>query len=121
MDGLDLGDDDGMGEWVDDLNLRDDIADEEKEEVDEMDGMTDMGDSLGGSVFPKDDRPTAAPWTTNSPHAPVHSAIGAASSARQLLNSQIDVANFTKLRNDGMIGNYLGAFASVPGVGGSVI
>lgn len=119
MNDLDLGDDDGLGEWGDDLDLGDDMADDDiMEETDEMEGVTSMGDSAGGFTMPAAGRPPAACWTINSSHASVHSAAGAATSALQLLNRQISVCDFTKLK-DGMVGNYLGAFVSVPGFPGS--
>jgi len=72
----------------------------------------------GGFAFPKAGRPPAASWTTNSSHASVHSAAGAATSACQLLNRQIAVTDFSPLKQ-GMMNSYLGAFVSVPGIGGS--
>jgi coatomer protein complex subunit alpha (xenin) len=114
MDDLDLDDDD-LGDWGDDLDLGDD---EPKEEVGEMDGLTNMGDDTSGFHLPEAGRPPAACWSTNSSHAAVHCAAGAISSAMQLLNRQIAVSDFTKLKN-GMVGSYLGSFLSVPGVPGS--
>mmetsp|Transcript_13228 Transcript_13228/g.16098 ORF Transcript_13228/g.16098 Transcript_13228/m.16098 type:complete len:1300 (-) Transcript_13228:148-4047(-) len=117
MDDLDLDDDD-MGDWGDDLDLGDDMADEKEEVVDEMNGLTDMGDDSGGFAMPEAGRPPAACWATNSSHAAVHIAAGNASSAMQLLNRQISVSDFTKIK-DAMIGNYLGSFTSMPGIPGS--
>eukprot|EP00553_Chaetoceros_curvisetus_P009924 CAMPEP_0204616496 /NCGR_PEP_ID=MMETSP0717-20131115/3725_1 /ASSEMBLY_ACC=CAM_ASM_000666 /TAXON_ID=230516 /ORGANISM="Chaetoceros curvisetus" /LENGTH=678 /DNA_ID=CAMNT_0051629753 /DNA_START=45 /DNA_END=2078 /DNA_ORIENTATION=+ len=113
MDDLDLDDD--MGDWGDDLDLGDDMA--EPETVDEMAGISDMGD---GSTFmlPDAGRPPAACWSTNSSHAAVHIAAGGTAKAMQLLNRQIAVSNFDALK-DSMIGSYIGAFTSMPGVPGS--
>jgi len=97
------------------LDLGDDMA--EPETVDEMAGISDMGD---GSTFmlPDAGRPPAACWSTNSSHAAVHIAAGGTAKAMQLLNRQIAVSNFDALK-DSMIGSYIGAFTSMPGVPGS--
>ncbi len=116
MDGLDL-DDDELGDWGDDLDLGDDMA-EPQQEVDEMNGLSNMGDDSGAFNLPEAGRPPAACWTTNSSHAAVHCAAGGMSSAMQLLNRQIAVSDFSKLK-EGMIGSYLGSFVSVPGVPGT--
>ena len=116
MDDLDLGDDD-LGDWGDDLDLGDDVA-ESNDDYDEMDGITNIGEGSSGFNLPEAGRPPAASWCTNSSHAAVHSAAGAATSALQLLNRQIAVNDFAKLK-DGMVGSYLGSFLSMPGVPGS--
>ncbi len=116
MDDMNLEDDD-LGDWGDDLDLGDDMADTKEEAVDEMDGLTNMGDSSGFSL-PDAGRPPAACWSTNSSHAAVHSASGGVTSALQLLNRQIAVSDFTKLE-DAIVGSYLGSFVSMPGVPGS--
>lgn len=116
MDDLDLEDDD-LGDWGDDLDLGDDMA-EPKQEVDEMNGLTNMGDDSGAFNLPEAGRPPASCWSTNSSHAAVHCAAGGISSAMQLLNRQIAVSDFSKLK-DGMIGSYLGSFVSVPGIPGT--
>eukprot|EP01083_Nonionella_stella_P003624 10441_1 len=77
-----------------------------------------MGGDSGGFKLPDSGRPPAVCWSTNSSHAAVHSAAGAISTGMQLLNRQIAVNDFSKLK-DGMIGSYLGSFVSVPGVPGS--
>lgn len=119
LNDLDLGDDDEMGDWGDDLDFGDDMADDAVEdEVNDMDNVTNMGAGAGGFNFPAAGRPAAACWTTNSSHASVHSAAGAATSALQLLNRQISVCDFSRLKA-GLIGNYLGSVVSVPGVPGS--
>ena len=116
LEDLDL-DDDGMGDWDDDLDLGDDMAEPDPEKVDEMAGLTDMGEESGFQM-PTAGRPPAACWTANS-HAAVHIAAGAATSGLQYLNRQIAISDFSKLRN-AMVGCYVGSFMSMPGIPGSV-
>jgi len=120
MDDLDIEDeDDGMGDWDDDLDLGDDMAETvpEEAEEDDMAVMSDMRDTEGFQM-PKSGRPATACWTSNS-HAAVHVAAGAVSSGLQYLNRQIAVSDFSKLR-PAMIGSYIGSHMSMPGVPGSV-
>eukprot|EP00538_Stauroneis_constricta_P012498 CAMPEP_0119547178 /NCGR_PEP_ID=MMETSP1352-20130426/1369_1 /TAXON_ID=265584 /ORGANISM="Stauroneis constricta, Strain CCMP1120" /LENGTH=1280 /DNA_ID=CAMNT_0007592035 /DNA_START=107 /DNA_END=3949 /DNA_ORIENTATION=- len=115
-DDLDFGDDDA---WDDDLgDLGDDFgASENAEEVDEMAGLADLGDD-DGFQMPVAGRPPAGCWATNSSHAADHVAAGGTSSALQLLNRQIAASDFAVVK-ESMLGCYLGAMMSVPGVPGS--
>mmetsp|Transcript_39923 Transcript_39923/g.58676 ORF Transcript_39923/g.58676 Transcript_39923/m.58676 type:complete len:1289 (+) Transcript_39923:107-3973(+) len=114
-DDLGFGDDDGG--WDDDL---DDFGDElspTKAPTDEMMGMQEV---LDDSAFqmPPAGRPAAGCWVANSSHAADHLAAGSASSAMQLLNRQIAASDFSVLKTS-MIGCYLGATTSLPGIPGS--
>lgn len=115
MEELDLGDD-GLGDWDDDLDLGDDMAEEPKV-VDEMAGISTI-DADGGFAFPEPGRSPAACWSTNSSHAAVHIAAGGTAKAMQLLNRQIAATEFDVLKN-AMIGNYIGSMMSLPGIPGS--
>jgi coatomer protein complex subunit alpha (xenin) len=116
MDDLDLGDDD-LGDWDDDLDLGDDMADEPEVVVDEMAGVSDMGEGTGFAC-PEVGRPAAACWSTNSSHAAVHIAAGGTAKAMQLLNRQIAVSDFDVLKS-AMVGAYIGSMMSMPGAPGS--
>ena len=116
MDDLDLGDDD-LGDWDDDLDLGDDMADEPEVVVDEMAGVSDMGEGTGFAC-PEGGRPAAACWSTNSSHAAVHIAAGGTAKAMQLLNRQIAVSDFDVLKS-AMVGAYIGSMMSMPGAPGS--
>jgi len=120
MDDLALDDDDdSMGDWDDDnLDLGEDMAEPvAPQKPDEMAGLSEIGESTGFTL-PDSGRPPASCWATNSSHCAVHIAGGGATKALQLLNRQIAVSDFSKLRN-GMIGIFLGSFTSMPGVPGS--
>jgi len=121
FDDLDLDDGGDIGDWGDDLDLGDDGADAahaiSKKSTSEMSTVSDMDGADGGFEMPTSGRPSAACWISNSSHAAVHIAAGQASSAMQLLNRQIAVSDFSKLK-DAMIGCYLGSSVSVPGVSG---
>jgi coatomer protein complex subunit alpha (xenin) len=109
-----------MGDWDDDLDLGDDMADTHQPVVDEMAELSDIGtsgDYDGGFSLPTAGRPPAACWMENSSHAAIHIAGGGASKAMQLLNRQIAVSDFSKLKN-AMIGSYIGSFMSLPGTPG---
>ena len=114
-DVMDFGDGDD-GDWGDDLDDLGDLGDASARAAeDEMDlGVVD--DSTGFQM-PKSGRPAAAVWC-NSPHASDHSAAGQAASSLQLLNRQIAASDFTVLQ-EGLMGCYLGATMSVPGIPGS--
>jgi len=112
--------DDGDGaEWEDDddFDFGDDDDEDEPSPAAPRDDMANF-DETGGFSLPESGRPPAACWAVNSSHAAVHIAGGGASRALQLLNRQIAVSDFSKLRS-GMIGSYLGAMTSMPGVPGS--
>jgi len=117
-DDMDFGDE---GDWGDDLDDFGDLGEPEVKEapVDEMAGLKDMGDDAYGSfTMPTAGRPAAGCWVANSSCAADHLAAGGASSAMQLLNRQIAASDFSVLK-DPMLGCYLGAMLSVPGVPGS--
>ena len=112
----DMGFGDGDdGDWGDDLDDIGDLGESARAADDELD-LGVVEDSAGFQI-PKSGRPPAAIWC-NSPHASDHSAAGQAASSLQLLNRQIAASDFTVLR-EGLMGCYLGAFMSVPGVPGS--
>ena len=108
-DDLDFGDD----EWDDDLgDLGDDLGDTSEQAQD--DGLGDLGDDTGFQM-PASGRPPAGCWAANSSHASDHVAAGGMASALQLLNRQIAASDFTVLQGS-MMGCYLGAMMSVPGM-----
>jgi len=115
---LDL-DDDG-GDWADedfDLGMEDETP-APAPVTDDVSEFTETAGNFSGFNMPDSGRPPAACWSVNSSHAAVHIAGGGASRALQLLNRQIAVSDFSKLRN-AMIGSYLGSLTSMPGVPGS--
>ena len=116
MDDLEFGDDDDLGDCDDDLDVGDGMADPEP--VDEMAGISDMGEGSGGFAPPKAGRALAACWVTNSYHAAMHMAAGDSTKAMQLLNRQIAVSDFSVVK-DTMIRTYIASFMSMPGVPGS--
>jgi hypothetical protein len=109
FDDLDLDDN---SDWGDDLDLGDDGAypayKTSKKSTYEMASVSDMDKADGGFEMPTSRRPSAACWIANSSHAAVHIAAGQAASAMQLLNTQIAVSDFFKLKN-AMIGCFLGS------------
>ena len=111
-DDLDFGDDwgDDLGDLGDDLDLGGPSAAAE----DDMDIVADES----GFQMPPSGRPPAGCWVANSSHASDHVAAGGMSSALQLLNRQIAASEFSVLK-DSMMGCYLGAMMSVPGIPGS--
>lgn len=112
-DDFDFG---GGDDWGDDLDdLGDDFGDTETG-MDDIDDM-DIADSSGFQM-PSSGRTPAGCWTSNSSHAADHIAGGGMASALQLLNRQIAASEFSVLKNE-MMGMYLGAMMSVPGVPGS--
>ena len=118
-DDIDFGDDDMGDDWGDDLDdLGVDFGDDKAEKVDDMAGLSDMGDATGAFKMPTAGKPPAGCWAANSSHAADHIAAGAASSAMQLLNRQIAASDFMVLKNS-MLGSYLGATVSLPGLPGS--
>jgi coatomer protein complex subunit alpha (xenin) len=120
LDDLNLGDSDDLGDWGDDFDLGDDGTDHvhptSKRDT-EMSSVSYMDGTDSGFEMPTSGRPPAACWIANSSHAAVHIAAGQAASAMQLLNRQVAVSDFSKLK-DSMIGCYLGSSVSVPGVSG---
>lgn len=117
---FDLGEEDDLGDWGDDLEeLGDDGVVEAKEETDDMAGLQAVADDVGDFTMPNAGRPPAACWAANSSHAADHLAAGAASSALQLLNRQIAASEFSVIKEN-MLNCYLGATMSVPGVPGSL-
>merc|ERR1719148_225020 len=109
MDDMDVG-----GDWEDDDDFGFGDEDETPAPAPKTDSISDFPDSggnLSGFSLPESGRPPAACWSVNSSHAAVHIAGGGASSALQLLNRQIAVSDFSKLRN-AMIGCYLGSLTS---------
>lgn len=113
---FDFGGDDDLGDWGDDL---DGLGDEFADAPAPADDMADLSEvSQGGFAAPTAGRPPAGCWVGNSSHVADHMAAGASASALQLLNRQIAASQFSTLKKD-MIGCYLGAMTSVPGVPGS--
>jgi coatomer protein complex subunit alpha (xenin) len=84
---------------------------------DEMEDLTNMGESQGFTM-PASGRPAAACWSMNSSHAAVHMAGGGVTKAMQLLNRQIAMSDFSKVKTP-MLGTYVGSFVSMPGIPGS--
>lgn len=113
-DDLDFDGDDG--DWGDDLDDLGDLGDASARAGDDMEALETVDDSAGFQM-PKAGRPAAAVWC-NSSHAADHSAAGQASSSLQLLNRQIAASDFSVLQ-EALMGCYLGATMSVPGVPGS--
>lgn len=116
-DDLDFGDEDGA--WGDELDDLGDLGDASARGGGDdmaMDDLQNMDDGAGFQM-PKAGRPVTAIWC-NSSHAADHSAAGQASSSLQLLNRQIAASDFSVLQG-GLMGCYLGAQMSVPGVPGS--
>jgi coatomer subunit alpha len=111
-DDLDFGDDwgDDLGDLGDDLDLGGPAAAAD-------DDMDMVGDDSGFQM-PPSGRPPAGCWVANSSHASDHVAAGGMSSALQLLNRQIAASDFNVLK-ESMMGCYLGAMMSVPGIPGS--
>lgn len=112
MDGADAG----WGEEEEDLmeDFGEDFAPTKEEKKGDV-AMQNLDDS--GFQFPPAGRPPAACWVSNSSHAADHLAAGSAASAMQLLNRQIAASNFSVLKKD-MVGCYLGATCSLPGIPG---
>ena len=112
-DDLDFGADD----WDDELGDLGDDLDLGGPAVVSQDEMDIIADDSGFQM-PPSGRPPAACWVANSSHASDHVAAGGMSSALQLLNRQIAASDFNVLK-ESMMGCYLGAMMSVPGVPGS--
>ena len=111
----DLFGDGDDGDWGDDdLDLGEGEA--SARAADDMEALHEVDDAAGFQM-PKAGRPAAAVWC-NSSHAADHSAAGQASSSLQLLNRQIAASDFSVLQ-DALMGCYLGANMSVPGIPGS--
>ena len=118
MDDLDLGGDDDLGEWGDDLDGLGDLGDtSQRHEDQDMVDVSEVGE-VGDFVMPPPGRPPAGCWVANSSHAADHLAAGAASSGLQLLNRQIAASDFSVLK-ESMIDCYLSSMMSAPGVPGS--
>ena len=116
-DDFDFGDD---GDWGDDLDDLGDLGepDAPKETVkNEMAGLQEVSDDATFQM-PTAGRTPAGCWVANSSHAADHMAAGAATSSMQLLNRQIAATEFSQLKSS-MLGCYLSATVSVPGVPGS--
>lgn len=113
-DDLDFGD--GDGDWDNDLDDLGDLGDASARSAAEEMGL-DVVEDTSGFQMPKAGRPAPAVWC-NSSHAADHSAAGQAASSLQLLNRQIAASDFTLLQ-EALMGCYLGAHISVPGIPGS--
>jgi len=113
-------DDADEGDWEEDFEFGSDDEEEPapKPKTNDVSDFPESGGAFEGFTLPKSGRPPAACWAVNSSHAAVHIAGGGASRALQLLNRQIAVSDFSKLRG-AMIGSYLGSLTSMPGVPGS--
>jgi len=112
-DDLDFGGDDwGEDDDLDDLG---DLGDDDLAQAD--DGLDAIADDSGFQL-PPSGRPPAACWVANSSHTADHVAAGAMSSAMQLLNRQIAASEFSSVQQN-MMGCYVGAMMSVPGMVGS--
>lgn len=111
-DDLDFGDDD----WDDDLaDLGDEFADAPvAAKEDDLGAITDSS----GFQMPVSGRPPAGCWVANSSRASDHVSAGGMASAMQLLNRQIAASDYSVLK-ESMMGCYLGAMLSVPGIPGS--
>lgn len=112
-DDLDFGADD----WDDELGDLGDDLDLGGPAAAAHDDIDVIGDDSGFQM-PPSGRPPAGCWVANSSHASDHVAAGGMSSALQLLNRQIAASDF-KVLKESMMGCYLGAMMSVPGVPGS--
>ena len=112
-DDLDFGADD----WDDELGDLDDDLDLGGPFVVSQDEIDNIADDFGFQMSPSALLPAAC-WVANSSHASDHVAAGGMSSALQLLYRQIAASDFNVLK-ESMIGCYLGAMMSVPGVPGS--
>ena len=115
LDDLNLGDDDGMGDWGDDLDLGDDVMIPNETKNTDMEELGEVSDEF---QMPTAGRPPAGCWVANSSHAADHMAAGGAASAMQLLSRQIAASDFESL-SPAMVGCYLGATCSMPGIPGS--
>jgi len=113
-DDIDFGDDEGLGDWDDDLDLGE-LGSSKR--ADEPAHVSEMLPDAGGVGLPKSGPNAASCWATNSSHASDHMAAGAASSGMQLLHRQIAASDFSVLKSN-MIGSYLGTHMVVPGVPG---
>jgi coatomer subunit alpha len=113
-DDLDFGD--GDGDWDNDLDDLGDLGDVSARSAAEEMGL-DVVEDTSGFQMPKAGRPAPAVWC-NSSHAADHSAAGQAASSLQLLNRQIAASDFTLIQ-EALMGCYLGANISVPGIPGS--
>jgi coatomer protein complex subunit alpha (xenin) len=119
-DDIDFGDEDMGGDWDDDLGDLGDLGDMSARQLEVEDDMADVG-ALGddsGFQMPVSGRPSAGCWVANSSHSADHMAAGGTSSALQLLNRQIAASEFSLVK-EALIGCYLGAALSVPGIPGS--
>lgn len=117
----DLSFGEGGGGWGDELDMLGDEFEQPATAKKSADAdMLDLNDVTDEAAFkmPTAGRPPAGCWVANSSHAADHIAAGAASSAMQLLNRQIAASDFSVLKSS-MIGCYLGATTSLPGIPGS--
>jgi len=115
-DDLDLGEDDGLGDWGDDLEDLGDLGGSSKHKEDAT-PISEMPDAGSGTGLPNAGRNPASCWVANSSHASDHLAAGAATSGMQLLHRQIAASDFSVLKAD-MLGSYLGSQMCLPGVPG---
>ena len=113
----DLNVEDGEAGWGDE-DLMDDFGDDFAHTAEaKHDGMAMQHVDEDGFQLPPAGRPPAGCWVSNSSHAADHLAAGSAASAMQLLNRQIAASDFSVLKKD-MLGCYLGAVCSMPGIPG---
>ena len=114
---FDMGD--GDGGWDDDLDLGGfEDHDSPKAKTKSTSAMSDFGGQQDFTLPPAG-KSALECWVNNSSHAADHAAAGSISTACQLLHRQIAASNFVALQSS-ILGSYLAAMATIPGIPGSM-